>query len=108
MPFQLTLFNLLTISIIFLTIVMIRARLLGHIDQSSKPLLYYFLLVIYVRGYEGMYERNMVLLGIGAALFLRFEFLGGFFLKFVKAAEMLALFYVILRASSYLLDISWR
>jgi hypothetical protein len=105
MPFQFTLFNLLTIAIIFITIVMIRARLMGHMDQSSVPLLYYFFLVIYIRGYEGLYERNMVLLGIGAALFLRFEFLGGFFLKFVKAAEMLALFYVILHASAYLLGI---
>jgi hypothetical protein len=65
--------------------------------DSNWPLIYYLFLVGYLKVYEGSLDPYMVFVGTVSALFLRFEFMGGWFLKFVRGTELFILAYVIYR-----------
>jgi hypothetical protein len=65
--------------------------------ESNWPLVYYLLLVGYLKVFEGSLDPYMVFTGTVSALFLRFEFMGGWFLKFVRGTELFVLAYVIYR-----------
>lgn len=95
--FELTLTNFLTWVIILGTAWMLRERWIGRLD-SNKPLIYYLGLVLYVRGLEGEFENYIIFAAIVSALFLRFEFLGGWFLRLFRLIEFVCLFYVMIRA----------
>ncbi|MGH9723080.1 MAG: hypothetical protein ACRD8O_22955 [Bryobacteraceae bacterium] len=97
MPFEFSFFNFFTLIIAVLTIWLIRSRM-GGAHESNWPLLYYFILVMYIRGFEGQFDNRVIFAGIVAALFLRFEFLGGFFLKFFKFVEFVVHAYMLFRA----------
>lgn len=94
--FYFTVFNLITLALMGLTV------WLGVSRQSTKlesnwPLFYYVSLVAYLKVFEGSLDPYMVYVGVVSALFLRFEFMGGWFLKIVRATEMFILAYVIYR-----------
>lgn len=105
MQYYLTWFNFLTVLILVATLMVIKSRLgVGGPTKfdTSWPLFYYAGLVFYTRSFEGEYENYFIFAGILAALFLRFEFLGGVFLKVVRAVELVALGYVLLRGFTLL------
>lgn len=82
--------NLFTLAMIGLTLVMIQQRWVGNYD-SNRPLLFYMLAVLYVRANEGHFNNYVIFIAIVAALFLRFEFLGGWLLRTVRLVEFVCL-----------------
>jgi hypothetical protein len=59
------------------------------------PMLYYLALVIFVRSNEGEFDNYWIFAGVLCALFLRYEFLGGIFLKALRTGEFVVHLYVI-------------
>ncbi|MBI1791064.1 MAG: hypothetical protein HYR60_26340 [Acidobacteria bacterium] len=94
-------FNTLSVIVIVLAIWVGRMRFTGKFD-SNHPLLFYAVLVFYTRAYEGRFQNYFIFAGVVAALFLRFEFLGGWFLKAFRLIEFLVLCYVVFTAFSLL------
>jgi len=80
--------------IIGLTLWVMRARFTSRID-TSWPLVYYMFLVIFVRANEGEFNNYWIFTGVVCALFLRYEFMAGLFLKFFRTGEFLVHIYVI-------------
>jgi hypothetical protein len=80
--------------VIGLTLWVMRARFTSPID-TPWPMLYYFFLVIFVRYNEGEFNNYWIFLGAVCALFLRFEFMAGFFLKLFRTGEFVAQLYII-------------
>ena len=80
--------------IIAATIWVMRARFSSPIDVPW-PLIYYFALVLFVRSNEGEFNNYWIFIGVVCALFLRYEFLGGVFLKIFRAGEFVVHLYVI-------------
>ena len=81
-----TTFNLITSGVMALTIAVLVWRFVGKLE-SNWPLVYYLLLVVYLRVFEGSIDPYVVYVAVISALFLRFEFMGGWFLKFVRVVE---------------------
>jgi hypothetical protein len=79
---------------IALTIWVMRARFSSPID-TPWPLLYYLGLVVFVRSNEGEFNNYWIFIGIFCALFLRYEFMAGFFLKAFRTGEFAVHLYVI-------------
>jgi len=94
--FQLTGFNFVTLALIGLTIWIIVSRFTFKLE-SNWPLFYYLFVVGYLKAFEGSLDPYLVYVGVVAGLFLRFEFMGGVFLKFVRGTELAVLAYVIYR-----------
>ena len=65
--------------------------------ESNWPLFYYLFLVFYLKVFEDSLDPYLVYVGTVSALFLRFEFMGGWFLKFVRGVELFILAYIIFR-----------
>lgn len=82
--------------IIGLTLWVMRARFTSRID-TPWPMLYYLVLVIFVRAHEGEFNNYWIFAGVVCALFLRFEFMGGIILKLFRLVEFLVHLYVILK-----------
>lgn len=76
---------------------------LGLSRQSTKlesdwPLFYYLFLVLYLKAVDTLLDPYMIYVGVVSGLFLRFEFMGGWFLKFVRGTELFVLAYIIYRS----------
>jgi hypothetical protein len=89
-----------TVSKVFTTLLMGLTAWLGFTRSSTKlesnwPLFYYLFVVFYIKAQEGSLDPYMVYVGTVSALFLRFEFMGGWFLKFVRGTELFVLAYII-------------
>ena len=97
MRFEWTALNFWTLVIAILTVAMMRARFTTRID-TPWAMVYYIALVLYVRSVEGEYNNYVIFAGVVAALFLRFEFMGGFFLKLFRTAEFVVHCYVLVMA----------
>jgi hypothetical protein len=80
--------------IIGLTLWVMRARFTSPIE-TPWPMFYYLFLVIFVRSNEGEFNNYLIFAGVLCALFLRYEFMGGFVLKFFRTGEFLVHLYVI-------------
>jgi len=80
---------------IVLTLWVMRARFTSPID-SPWPLVYYLLLVIFVRSNEGEFNNYWIFGGVVCALFLRYEFMGGLVLKLFRAGEFAVHLYIII------------
>ena len=80
---------------IVLTIWVMRVRFTSPVDVKW-PLLYYVALVVFVRSFEGEFNNYYIFVGVACALFLRYEFLGGVFLKIVRTGEFIVHLYVII------------
>lgn len=89
--------GLLTIILAGLTIWLgaVRARIR---TENNWPLIYYLLLVLYQKRYPDNIAPLWVYVGVVNALFLRFEFIGGIFVKILRAIELVVLAYVVWRS----------
>ena len=79
---------------ICLTLWVMRARFTSPID-TPWPMVYYFLLVLFIRSNEGDFNNYLIFFGIVCALFLRYEFMAGFIMKAFRTGEFVAHVYVI-------------
>ena len=77
-----------------LTLWIMRVRFTSRID-TPWPMLYYIALVLFVRTNEGEFNNYIIFAGVIAALFMRYEFMGGFILKLFRVTEFLVHVYVI-------------
>jgi hypothetical protein len=99
MHIQFTTFGVLTTVLMGLTVWLVVSRFTKTLE-SNWPLVYYLGVVIYSKVFEGVLEPYWVFVGVVSALFLRFEFMGGFFLKFVRSVEAVVLVYFLWRGLS--------
>jgi len=83
-------FNITAALAIALTCWLFGARWRGPVD-SNWPLLYYLGIVVYSYIFPEVLNPSWIYAGVLTALFLRFEFMGGILLKFVRALEILVL-----------------
>jgi hypothetical protein len=77
-----------------LTIWLMRVRFTSPIE-IPWPMIYYLALVLFVRSNEGDFNNYLIFGGVVCALFLRYEFLGGIFLKVFRTGEFVVHLYVI-------------
>jgi hypothetical protein len=77
-----------------LTLWVMRARFTSAVD-TPWPMFYYAFLVIFVRSWEGEFNNYVIFAGVVCALFLRYEFMAGFFLKLFRTGEFLVHLYVV-------------
>ncbi len=106
MYFKVTLFNVITMVLIGLTIWVIVARIRSKLE-SNWPLVYYFLVLVYWRAFEGGLSPYWVYAGLVSAVLLRFEFMGGVVLTLVRVVEYFFLGYVIVRGLQLILLWPW-
>ena len=106
MYFRWTLFNGCTLLLMALTIPVAVARLRGVLE-SNWPLLYYAALLAYWKAFEGGLSTYAVLLGVACGVLLRFEFLGGVPLTFVRVLEYFFFAYVLWRGLTLVLMLPW-
>ncbi|MDX2149293.1 MAG: hypothetical protein SFV54_01055 [Bryobacteraceae bacterium] len=92
-----TLENTITLIVLLATLWLAYYRYAGRLD-SNLPLFYYVAVVVYMNSFEGILDPPMVYGAVVAALLLRFEFMGGFFLWIVRAIEVLYFLYFCWRA----------
>jgi len=78
-----------------LTFWLMRARFTSPID-TPWPMVYYFVLVLFVRSFEGEFNNYVIFFCVICALFMRYEFIGGLILRLFRTGELLAHLYVIL------------
>ena len=100
--YLLTLTNLFALVLMGLTVWLAVSRQTTRLG-TNWPLLYYVFLVGFLKVFEGSLDPYMVFVGLVSALFLRFEFMGGWFLKFVRGVELFILAYVIYRCFALIL-----
>jgi len=89
-------FNITSAVALGLTVWLFVARFRTRLD-SNWPLFYYLGLVIYGHLFPGNLDPAWIYAGVVSALFLRFEFMGGWFLKLIRGVELIVLLYVIHR-----------
>ena len=97
-----TLFRNITLLVMTATIWVAYARFHSRLD-STWPLLYYTVLMLYWRNVDGSFDSYWMYVGLISALLLRFEFLGGLPLKFIRAAEVVFFGYIVWRFLGLLL-----
>src|SRR5258708_21440926 len=71
---------------ICITLWVMRVRFTSS-TETPWPMVYYLLLVIFVRANEGTFNNYWIFAGVICALFIRYEFMGGFILKVFRAGE---------------------
>ncbi len=101
MYFRWTPFSFATLALIAITAWMMTARARGGVE-SNWPLLYYAAVVAYGVAFPGTLITYWILIGSGAALLLRFEFLGGAALTFIRVMEFFFFGYVLWSAQELL------
>ncbi len=102
MEFAATPFNLTTCLLLIFTVGLIVFRFTRRID-SNWPLVYYFLLVLYSKGFAGSLDPRWVYAAVVTALFLRFEFMGGWVTRFFRLVELVILTYILWRSFGLLM-----
>lgn len=85
-------FNITTALAIGCTLWIMAVRWRGS-PESNWPLFYYLGVVVYSYLFPEPLEPRWIYAGVVTALFLRFEFMGGFPLKMVKGFEYVVLAY---------------
>ena len=106
MYFKVTLFNVITLLLMGLTVWVIVTRARGKVE-NNWPLVYYLLVLVYWKVFEGGLHFYWVYTGLAAAVFLRFEFMGGVVLTFVRLIEYCFLVYMIVRGLQLVLLWPW-
>ena len=92
--------NLTTALALALTVWVIAFRMRGG-SESNMPLFYYLGVVVYSYMIPGVLEPRWVYAGVVTVLFLRFEFMGGWFLRLIRAFEFVVLAYLLIRLGSH-------
>jgi hypothetical protein len=97
MNFRATNFSVAVLLLIAATVFMIGVRNRKPLD-NNWPLIYWIVVFLFtlVRE-EDTFNINVVLIGLVAGLLLRFEFMGPFFVRLVKLAELAVWGYIIYR-----------
>src|ERR1700694_3808013 len=95
--FRATNFGVTTLLLIAFTIFMAVVRRKRGLD-NNWPVLYWLLVAVFtlVRS-EETFSFEFILVGLGAALMLRFEFMNNMFVKFFRFVELVVFAYVIYR-----------
>lgn len=106
MYIKITLFSVITLIYMSLTVWLLVARTRGRLE-SNWPLVYYFLVLVYWRAFEGALNPYWVYAGVVSAALLRFEFLGGVVLTFVRVIEYFFLAYMFARGLQLILLWPW-
>jgi hypothetical protein len=88
----LTPFGIATVALLLFTILMAVFRYTNRLD-SNWPLVFYLLLVLHTKIFEGGLNPYVTYVAIVTALFIRFEFMGGIILKFFRLVELCCLAY---------------
>jgi len=86
--------DIIPLFFVAVTLWVMRARFTSPVD-TPWPMVYYFLLVLFVRSNEGEFNNYLIFAGVVCALFLRFEFMAGFVLKIFRTTEFAVHLYVI-------------
>lgn len=94
-----TSFNLLTFLLLVLTMWLAFSRFTRSLE-STWPLVYYLVVVAYLKAFEGGLNPYCVYVAVVCGLFLRFEFMGGAVLKTFRVVELLTLAYIAGRSFS--------
>jgi hypothetical protein len=103
MYFQITLFNIVTLLLMAVTL-LIAAKRFSASSDTNWPLAYYGVLVAYWRGYSSTLDNYWVFGGLLCGLLLRFEFLGGAVERLIRALELLVFAYVAWRCVKLILQ----
>ncbi|MFN0166400.1 MAG: hypothetical protein ACKV22_08205 [Bryobacteraceae bacterium] len=85
-----------TVTILALTLWFMRRRFTQPTEWNF-PLFYYLLLVLYVRGMEGLFVNEVIFAAAIGAMFIRFEFLGKIPLRVIRTYEFFVLVYVVVK-----------
>jgi hypothetical protein len=105
MYFQITLFNVVTLSLMAATLLIVLKRFSGPVD-SNWPLAYYGLLLAYSRSHSYSLDDYWVFGGLLCGFLLRFEFLGGAVEKLIRSCELLVFLYIAIRCVKLILQSS--
>lgn len=89
-----TVFNGTTLVFVVITAWMLTARLRGLVG-GNWPIFYYAGAIGYSLIFPGYLDPAWVYSGLVCTLLMRFEFMGGIFLKMIRAIDMLVLGYFI-------------
>lgn len=92
--------NITTALALAITIWMIAVRIRSR-SESNLPLFYYLGVVVFSYLFPGVLEPRWIYAGVVTALFLRFEFMGGWFLKIVRGFEFIVLAYILIRFGTH-------
>ena len=71
--------------------------------ESNWPLFYYFGVVSHSCYYPGVLDPAWVYSGVVCTLLLRFEFMGGFFLKAIRFIDFVVLLYLLFASTASLI-----
>ena len=82
--------NVTTFVLLGFALWVIFTRLRNRVD-NNWPIVFYPVIVIFCIQIPGRIDMNWLLIGIGAALLLRFEFVGGFISYLVRAVDFASL-----------------
>ncbi len=97
MNFHATNFTVTVLLLIAFTVFMAIVRNKKPID-ISWPLVYWGILLVFtVVRPEESFDYRIVIVGLAAALLLRFEFMNAFFVKLCRVIEFCVMVYVVLR-----------
>ncbi len=83
-------FNVTTAVLLGLTLWVLIARIRGVVE-SNWPLYYYAGVIGYSVVFPGYLDEAWIYAGVVCALLLRFEFMGGWFLKIIRTIDILVL-----------------
>lgn len=84
-------FIISTCILMAMTVGVIYFRYTSQTTDSNWPLVYYVFAVLHLQLYPDGLSQAVVVTGIAAAMFIRFEFLSGIYLKIVEIAEFIVL-----------------
>jgi hypothetical protein len=90
MGFQATPYTVTTALMVAFAVFVIYVRMKNWLD-SNVPLIFYLILVIYMRAVDGIVPLWLILAGFGLTMVLRFEFMNPVLTKSVKFLEICAL-----------------
>src|SRR5271170_8509549 len=90
MAFQATPYTVTTALMVAFAVFVIYVRMKNWLD-SNVPLIFYLILVIYMRSVDGIVPLWLILAGFGLTMVLRFEFMNPTLTKSVKFLEICAL-----------------
>lgn len=99
---RLTPFAIITFIMMIATASVIWTRLHRPLE-NNWPLMFYAGIVVYSKVFDGSFSPSVVYVGVVCALLLRFEFLGGFLLKILRAVDLAILIYFIWRGLALLM-----
>ena len=103
MYFQITAFNVVTLTLMAATLAIAAKRVTTSVD-TNWPLAYYGALLTYWRWYAYTLDNYWVLGGLVCGLLLRFEFLNGAIQKIIRGVELMAFGYVGWRCTTLILQ----